>query len=83
MSFPRLRLRGLVSFLVDTGADGTVLMPTDSKKIGIDFQSLRHPTISEGIGGPARGFNEAVVLSFSDRSYIYSYPLNIEISAPT
>ncbi len=83
VSFPRLRLTGLVSFLVDTGADGTVLMPADSKKIGIDFRFLRNPTTSEGIGGAAQGFNEAVILSFSDRSYIYSYLLNIEISAPT
>src|SRR5436305_3620283 len=75
VSFPRLRLRGLVSFLVDTGADGTVLMPTDSRKLGIDFRSLRNPTTSEGIGGAAQGFDENGVLSFSDRSYIYSYLL--------
>jgi hypothetical protein len=31
ISFPRLGLQGLVSFLVDTGADGTVLMPADTK----------------------------------------------------
>jgi hypothetical protein len=83
VSFPRLRLRGLVSFLVDTGADGTVLMPTDSKALGIDFRSLREPTTSEGIGGVAQGFNEMIVLSFSDRRYVYSYLLQIEISAPT
>jgi hypothetical protein len=72
-----------VSFLVDTGADGTVLMPADSKKLGIDFKSLKNPTTSQGIGGLARGFDETVVLSFSDRRYIYSYLLKIEISAPT
>jgi hypothetical protein len=83
ISFPQLRLWGLVSFLVDTGADGTVLMPADSKKLGINFKSLRHPTTSEGIGGAAQGFNETAVLSFSDRSYIYSYSLTIELSAPT
>ena len=83
ISFPRLQLWGLVSFLVDTGADGTVLMPTDSKKLGIDFKSLGNPTTSEGIGGAAQGFNETAVLSFSDRSHVYSYLLTIEISAPT
>src|SRR5712692_2409912 len=83
ISFPRLRLQGLVLFLIDTGADGTVLMPADSKRIGIDFRALRNPTVSEGIGGAASGFSEHVVLSFSDRRYIYSYALPIEISAPT
>jgi hypothetical protein len=83
ISFPRLRVRGLVSFLVDTGADGTVFMPADSKKIGIDFRNLINPTTSEGIGGAAQGFNEIAVLSFSDRRYIYSYLLKIEISVPT
>lgn len=83
ISFSRLRVRGLVSFLVDTGADGTVLMPVDSKKLGIDFRSLRHPTKSDGIGGVAKGFNEIGLLSFSDRRYIYSYRLQIEISEPT
>jgi hypothetical protein len=52
VSFPRLKRRGLVSFLVDTGADGTVLMPADSKKLGIDFKSLKNPTTSQGIGIP-------------------------------
>jgi hypothetical protein len=83
VSIPRLSLRGLVSFLVDTGADGTVFMPADSRKLGINFGSLRNPVTSEGIGGAAKGFNEQVVLSFSDRRFIYSYLLNIEISAPT
>src|ERR1700752_3800106 len=83
ISFPRLGLWGMVSFLVGTGADGTVIMPVDSKRIGIDFRRLRNPTTSEGIGGTARGFKEMAVLSFSDRRHLYSYLLNIEISAPT
>ena len=83
ISFPRLGLRGLVSFLVDTGADGTVLMPADSKKLGIDFKSLTDQITSEGIGGVAQGFKELTVLSFSDNRHIYSYLLKIQISAPT
>jgi hypothetical protein len=83
VSIPRFSLRGSISFLVDTGADGTVFMPADSRKLGINFAALRNPVTSEGIGGPARGFNEQVVLSFSDRRYIYSYLLDVEISAPS
>jgi hypothetical protein len=81
--FPRLKLRGLVSFLVDTGATVTVLMPSDSRKLGIDFISLRNPTTNEGIGGIAKAFKERAVLSFSDRRYVYSYLVTVRISAPT
>jgi predicted aspartyl protease len=81
--FPRLGVRGLVSFLVDTGADVTVLMPTDTQKLGIDFGSLQNPVTSDGIGGPASGFNEHALLSFSDGTYVYSYLLQIEVAGPT
>jgi hypothetical protein len=82
ISIPRLSLRGFVSFLVDTGADGTVFMPADSKKLGVNFDTLRNPVTSEGIGGAAKGFSEQAVLSFSDRRFIYSYLLDVEIAAP-
>jgi hypothetical protein len=81
--FPRLGLRGLVSFLVDTGADGSVLMPADSKKLGVNFRSLRNPTTSQGLGGDAKGFTERTFLSFSDNRYVYSYLLDVEIAAST
>jgi Aspartyl protease len=82
VSFPRLGIRGLVSFLVDTGADGTVFMPTDSKKLGVDFGDLRNPITSDGIGGSARGYVEEALLSFSDHRFIYSYLIEAQISAP-
>jgi hypothetical protein len=80
--FPRLQSRGLVSFLIDTGADGTVLMPADSRRLGINFRVLQNPVTSDGIGGAANGFNERALLSFSDGIYVFSYLLEIEISAP-
>jgi hypothetical protein len=83
VSFPRLNVRGLVSFLVDTGADGTVFMPADSVKMGIDFGNLTERTVSEGIGGRSEGFIERAVLTFSDKRFIYSYVLKVEISKPT
>ena len=83
VSFPRLGHRGYVSFLVDTGADGTVLMPTDSKKLGVNFRSLRNPISSQGVGGISVGFNEQTVLGFSNGRYVYSYLLDIELAAPT
>ena len=76
-------LGGFISFLVDTEADCTILMPADSNNFGIDFAQLANPSASEGIGGPAGGFNERAVLEFSDRRYIYCYLLQVEIAAPT
>src|ERR1700733_10517366 len=81
--FPRLNLKGLVSFLADTGADGTVFMPMDSRKLGINFSSLRNPRSPEGIGGVARAFKEMAVLSFSDSRYVYSYHVPVHIMVPT
>ena len=81
--FPRLSVRGLVSFLVDTGADGAIFMPTDSKKLGIRFQSLRTPTVTAGIGGSARCFTEQVVLSFSDSKFVYSYLFPVDLAEPS
>jgi hypothetical protein len=80
--FPRLKIRGLVSFLADTGASITVLTPADSRKLGIDFRVLRNPIMSEGIGGLAPTFRERAILSFSDKRYVYSYLITVRILAP-
>jgi hypothetical protein len=81
--FPRLRLGGALWFLIDTGADGTLLMPADSRKLRVDFCLLTNSTVSQGIGGIARGYHETAVLSFSDRRYyIYSYLIKMELATP-
>lgn len=82
VSLPRLGLRGFLWFLIDTGADVTVLMPTDSLRIGVNFGLLTNLTVSQGIGGMARGYRETAALSFSDRRYTYSYVLKMELAAP-
>jgi predicted aspartyl protease len=82
---PRLDLRGYVSFLLDTGASGTVLMPTDSKKLSIGFDLLKNAKISRTVGGPAKGYMENAVLAFLDRDTkkIYAYDIDIQIFEPT
>jgi predicted aspartyl protease len=83
VTFPRLKRRGFVSLLVDTGADGTVLMPADGMKLNVDYKVLTNPTISQGVGGVAKSFSEQAVLAFSDNRYVYSYLLDIQLLAPT
>jgi len=81
--FPRLGWRGSVSFLIDTGADATVLMPYDAKRLGVRWRDLRHPITSEGIGGSADGFMEGGLLSFSDGKFVFTYAVDIEIAVRT
>jgi hypothetical protein len=60
-----------------------MLMPADARKLAVDYKRLRNPTVSEGIGGTARGFTEIAIVSFSDRRFLYSYELRAEIAKPT
>jgi hypothetical protein len=80
---PRLQLRGYVSFLVDTGASGSVLMPADAGKLAVDFHSLIHPMTNQGIGGVSHGFHEHAVFGFSDRKYVYGFDVVLEIPIRT
>lgn len=72
---PRLNLAANLSFLVDTGADASTLMPADGLTIGIDYQTLINPTDVGGIGGSASCFQEDVVIAFfeSNKNLIRSY----------
>src|SRR5262245_38343302 len=77
---PRLHLQELVWFLVDTGSEGTLLMPRDSTNL--DFGRLGEPSTSQGIGGAAQGFSEEAILTFEDRAHAFSYLLSVQIAAP-
>jgi translation initiation factor 2B subunit (eIF-2B alpha/beta/delta family) len=54
--FPRLNLQHNVSFLVDTGADRTVIMPADAVTLGIDYSALTGNEAVGGIGGTLNMF---------------------------
>ena len=72
---PSLGLVGHVSFLVDSGADATVLMPADARKIGFDFATARKTGRSHGIGGSAATSGLDAFLLFYDREdqCLYGY----------
>ena len=68
-AFVKLRrhnISGMVSFLVDTGADLTTLMPKDAFRLGINYSLLRNPDQAEGVGGSAKCYQEAAVISLFD-----------------
>jgi hypothetical protein len=45
----RLGLAADISFIVDTGADKTVVMPLDGTRLGVDYANLTRPFVSTGI----------------------------------
>ena len=80
---PRLDLSTNLSFLVDTGADASTLMPADGLAIGIDYQALIDPTVVGGMGGNATCFQENAVLAFDEpnRNLIRFYSITMIIPA--
>lgn len=73
-----------ISFLFDTGADYTVIMPIDSTRLGIDFSdpSLPWETL-HGIGS-ARGVRLPTLIAFtdSDNGNLYVYRVRAAIPDP-
>ena len=65
---PRLNIQEPVSFLVDTGADLTCLMPADSHRIGVDFARLQQRTTITGASGYIHPFVERAHVLFTEAS---------------
>ena len=62
---PRIGVRGDISFLFDTGADESLLMPLDGLRMGIDYANLPDQASSSGIGGDYENFIEPAILIFA------------------
>lgn len=77
---PRLGLTGDFSFLVDTGADETFLMPGDGLTLGLDYRLLlNHNTSSRGAGGPISSYREPAWVAFTDGVNLYGYAITLAI----
>lgn len=73
-----------ISFLVDTGAETSFLMPLDARALGVDYERLiLSPDSTTGIGGEARYYQEQALVTFFDSEHIYMYELALEIAEPT
>ena len=81
--FPRLRLASDISFLVDTGADASVLLVADALRMGIDFTKLSGRAQSIGFGGPSNDFIEPALVMFTEpRRVLYVYEVNLRVCRP-
>ena len=78
----RLGVEGEISFLVDTGADSTVIMPLDAKRLGIEYSELSDPADSFGVGGKSSDYLEPGMVAFGDDNGLYGYHLGLIIMKP-
>ena len=76
---PRLGITADISFLVDTGADISVLMPDDSVRIGLDFKDLPNSTSIGGVGGNANVFVEPAMVLLADAAAVHVFSINLGI----
>lgn len=65
--------------LIDTGADGSLLMPGDGRLLGIDYGQLVNERIAQGIDGGARTFAESAVVTFTDGLQVFGYFLELGV----
>lgn len=78
---PRLHLSSDLSFLVDTGADSSALMPADAIKMGVDYKQLFDRTTIGGFSGSSVCYREPALLAFVEhkRHLIRYYVLKVVI----
>lgn len=68
VQLPRLSKEAQIAFVVDTGADQSLLSAGDSvTKLGVDYQTLRCPTDCYGVGGPLVTYPENARIIFGAR----------------
>ncbi len=78
-----LEIGGPISFLVDTGADYTLLMPKDAERLGLDYSLLDQETPVHGVGGTAMCYVERAVVMFNDDNEgLIAYLIQIRIMRP-
>ena len=79
LSIESLACDGHVSFLLDTGADSTTLMPLDGSQLRIDYEDLNFVTPMSGAGGSVNCAVEEATLLFSSDEAIYGYRIHLNI----
>ena len=78
---PDLNIKSGISFLVDTGADRTRVMPGDAKRMGIDYGKLSPTAAVVGVGGLCRSYNTPAHVLFSEQDRrLFVYRIKIQIA---
>ena len=75
---PSQSISGDIRFLIDTGADSTVLAPADVFFLGVDVQRLPPSTPSAGVGGITRTASAEATITLGR----LTYDLSLRILVP-
>lgn len=79
---PRFELGGWVHFLIDTGADTTILHPDDGIDLRCPFDALGNPAEFVGVGGTLLYYMEPAVLTLGEGAEAAEFDLQISIAKP-
>ena len=79
---PRLGWSGNVSFIFDTGADTSLLIPLDAQRMGIDYGLFENEVSTLGIVGAPENFVKAAYLAFVDDEALYGHEIELHICKP-
>ena len=79
---PRLGWSSNVSFIFDTGADTSLLMPLDGQRMGIDYGRFENEVPTLGIGGLSENFIESAYLAFVGDEALYGYEIELHVCKP-
>lgn len=84
--FPGLDVQGPISFLLDTGADESCVMPTDGLRLGIDYGTLTGRKVRiRGVSGPIESTKRPVLVFFVENTgkvRLYRILINIMPNEP-
>lgn len=84
VAFPRVGKVGHISFLVDTGADRTIIMPTDGRLLQLDYGQLVGNVPTVGLGGACFTFEEWAIIVFTEpnkKAYVYNVKVLIAVQS--
>jgi predicted aspartyl protease len=79
---PDFKVDANIAFLIDTGADCSLLMPADAKRLGIDHEKLTYDKQSTGVGGDCHEHITRAKLVVQDNNLMHGYITTIGIAKP-
>ena len=83
VNLTRMGLVFEVSFLVDTGADRSLITPMEGMRMGINYSDLTPGGIFEGLGGIVEVYEETAILEFVEGGEkLHAYTFAIGITPP-
>lgn len=72
-----------VSFLIDTGAVDTIIMPSDARRLRVNYSILGPQQSIRGLGGSIKGYEIDLEIVFLSAPTTYTYYVNALIVDPS